>query len=168
MRRSAALLIPLVAIGATISTAIPAGAGQPDRAEYTVAECFFDGTEPAFRPTGPVLHVSGTSNYDLYLAEGADWTKIGTNATTASGTFTPNGKAPFRGTFSMRTDIGDFDGTWAWGMSPFGRAVGRSLDGSALLKLKLYEGDVDYSVVTGQAGEEGETCGVTTFHVMTK
>ena len=44
MRRSAALLIPLVAIGATISTAIPAGAGQPDRAEFTVAECFFDGT----------------------------------------------------------------------------------------------------------------------------
>ena len=50
MRRSAALLIPLVAIGATISTAIPAGAGQPDRAEFTVAECFFDGTEPVLLP----------------------------------------------------------------------------------------------------------------------
>jgi hypothetical protein len=167
MRRSAALLIPLVAIGATISTAIPAGAGQPDRAEYTVAECFSEGTEPVLRPTGPVMHLSATSSYDLYLADDGQWTKIGTNATTAVGTVAPNGKAPFRGTFSMRTDIGDFDGTWAWGMSASGRAIGRSPDGSALLKLKLYEGEADYGVVTG-ADVEGETCGVTTYHVMTK
>jgi hypothetical protein len=165
MRRSAALLAPLVAVGATVGVAVPAAGGPPERMEFTVAECAADGALLDMWESGPVLHLSAENVYDLYVMEEDEWRMYGQNTTNPMGTVrtTRNGKevAPFRGTFSIRDDgtVGDFDGTWSWGVSAVGRAVGHSPDGSALLTLTLYEDEVDI---------EGQSCGVTTYHVMSK
>lgn len=140
--------------------------------EYVVAECFTGNLEFDVWESGPVAHLSAKNVYALYLQEGDTWTEIGTNVTSASGTAAVEGSmvpkaSPFRGTFSMESQIGDFEGTWSWGMSDTGRAVGRSTDGRALVKLTLYEGVASYEDVTGIPVPD-ETCGVTTYHVMTR
>lgn len=151
---------------------MPAGAAQPEKHDYVVAECFLEPLTFEAWVSGPVMHISGSNLYGLYLEDGDGWTMIGTNVTYPSGMMAVEGSpvpkaAPFRGRFSMESSIGDFEGTWSWGMSGSGRAVGRSTDGSALLKLSLYEGAASYEEVTGVPMPD-ETCGVTTYHVMAK
>jgi hypothetical protein len=176
MRHLSALLVPLVALGATAGAAVPAGAGQPDRTDYTVAECPAENVSFDMWFSGPVAHISAENTYDLFVLESGTWRHFGQNTTYPFGTslITPGGRevAAFRGAFSLRDDgtIGDFDGRWSWGMSELGRAVARSTDGSALLKLALYEGAAPYEEVTGAPMPDSpdEMCGVTTYHVMAK
>lgn len=172
MRRSRGMLIALAAIGASVVGAVPASADPPERSTFTVAECFSETTAFEIRQAGmgPVSHASAENGYDLYVKVADNWSPAGTNETRASGTFHGD-VGTFHGEFSLRSEVlGDFDGTWAWGMSAQGTAVGRSPDGRSLLRLNLYEDAAPYEEVTGEPmpGSPDEMCGVTTYHVMQK
>lgn len=134
--------------------AVPSGATKAMKDTYVIAEC--DGTEVApperIWLTGKDgVHIRGISNlYTEYALSAGAWVETGTNQTYANGNFKfPDFEGPAFGLFSFRGTIGDFDGTWSWANTTYGRAAGKSTDGK-LVKVKLGIDPAGYPALPGE------------------
>jgi hypothetical protein len=181
------LFVLLAVVALIVAAAAPAGAAKAEKTSYIVAECAdagnpqnliwapnpadweLDGGRIWFSTELDRVHIRGLENlYDEYLWTGSGWLLFGSNATVANGNAAVNEAfefiGPFWGTFDFTDDgtIGDFSGTWSWGMSATGRAVGTSDDGS-LVKITLGVDAADYLPLPLEEG-----CGVTEFMVISK
>lgn len=167
--RRIVLFVTVMALVGVVS--VPAGAAPVEKTTYTVAECADPDNPQAvaefeYLADMSRVRVRGAVNlYHEFVLEAGSWTLIGTNTTVANGNAAfPSFEGPFWGTFDFEDDgtIGDFEGTWSWGMSEFGHASGRSDDGR-LLKVTL-----------GLAGDglpeipypDPDACGITEFTVI--
>jgi hypothetical protein len=166
MRRTTLTILLLAVVALVVAAAAPAGAVQVDKTSFVVAECPAAGNPQSvdrfeFPNPDRVLIRGAVNLYTEYVLEGNAWREIGTNVTSANGNATfPDFVGPFWGTFDFHDDgtIGDFTGTWAWGMSAFGTATGKSIDGE-LVKITLGLNPADYPAITGG-------CGITEFEVL--
>ena len=166
--RTALVFILLGVFTLVIAAASPAGAMKAEKTSFIVAECpDIDNPQSVERfefPNPDRVLIRGAVNlYYEWVLEGDDWRAIGTNTTTANGNATlPEFEGPFWGTFDFDDDgtIGDITGTWAWGMSAYGRATGKTEDGD-LVKITLGLDPADYPTDTNVQG-----CSLTEFTVI--
>ncbi len=166
--RTAVAFVLLGVFTLIIAAASPAGAVKAEKTSFIVAECP-DAANPLSidrfeHPTPDRVLIRGAVNlYHEWVLEGDDWREIGTNTTLANGNATfPEFEGPFWGTFDFDDDetIGATTGTWAWGMSEYGRATGKTSDGD-LVKITLGLDPADYPSDPDIAG-----CGITEFTVI--
>lgn len=166
--RTAVVFILLGVFTLVIAAAAPAGAAKAEKTSFIVAECA-DERNPIsvdrFEfPNPDRVLIRGAQNlYYEWVLEGNDWREIGTNTTTANGNASlPDFEGPFWGTFDFEDDgtIGDVTGSWAWGMSAYGRATGRTADGD-LVKITLGLDPADYPY-----GPDVDGCLITEFLVI--
>ena len=187
-RRMGQLFMLLAVVALIVAAAAPAGAAKAEKTSYIVAECAdagnpqnliwaenpadweLDGGRIWFSKKLDRVHIRGMVNlYHEYLWTESGWSEepIGSNATVANGNAAVTEEfdfvGPFWGTFDFTDDgtIGDFSGTWSWGMSATGRATGTSDDGS-LVKVTLGVDPTDYLPLPGDG------CGVAEFMVISK
>ena len=137
MKRIAVLFAAVLLV---LAIAAPAAAAKPWQS-YTVfrAQCG-EGFGPDFRywetPNG--FHVRDYLGFhENYLLVGGSWVASGTNHTVVMINGKPDA-ATASGTFEIRGSIvGDFDGTWRWGMTPDGKATGQGVNASVGAHLKV-------------------------------
>jgi hypothetical protein len=159
--------IGMIVVAFLVAAAIPAGAAPAEKVSYIVAECPQAGNPQSVDrfefPTEDRVLIRGAQNiYDEYVLATGGWGHIGTNETVANGNATwPEFEGPFWGTFVFVDDgtIGSFEGTWSWGNSAYGRAVGKSDDGR-LVKITLGLDPAGYPPLPEK------DCGVTEFLVI--
>lgn len=167
MRRATALTAVITLTGMVVASAPTVSAARAEKTSFIVAECPQDGNPKSvdrfeFPNLNHVLIRGAHNDYDEYVLDGSGWSWIGENHTVANGNATfPDFVGPFWGTFDFVDDgtIGSFEGTWSWGNSAYGRASGRSDDGT-LIKVTLGL-DAD-----GYPELPAEDCGVTEFLVI--
>lgn len=149
--RKVLALATVVGMILAVSAVGPLGAAPADKDTYELVECFTLGTPDRSWFSGQddkIWHMRGLANStDLFWWDGGAWQNVGTNATVGNWNARWAGEFPFIfptkgslwGTFSMRSDVGDFDGSWAWGNWPAndGRGAGSGVGGSAGTNVKV-------------------------------
>ena len=151
MRRTTLVIMLFALVALVVTAAAPAGAVRAEKKSFIVAECSDVNNPLSFDrfefPNPDRVLIRGAHNlYYEYVLEGTDWREIGTNNTNSNGNATyPEFVGPFWGTFDFDDDgtIGDITGTWAWGMSQYGRATGKTADGHPV-KITLGLNPADY------------------------
>jgi hypothetical protein len=109
---------------------------------YTVyrADCLYDFSSETYWEAGGTFHSRGVVGHHVnFFLVGGSWVAGGTNVTTAKVDGLLDGSAgTASGTFTVRgSPVGDYDGSWTWGMSAMGNASGQGVGGSAGKHLKV-------------------------------
>jgi hypothetical protein len=137
MKRIAVLFAAVLLV---LAIAAPAAAAKPWQS-YTVfrAQCAQD-VGPDFRSweTPNTWHMRDFLGFhrNYFLVNGA-WVEYGTNETVVMANGHADG-ATASGTFEIRGSlVGDFDGSWRWGMTPDGKATGQGVNASVGAHLKV-------------------------------